>query len=358
MPESLTYKDAGVDLDRADRISTNIKQLIRDTFSPRVMDSGPGFAGLFSLNYAEKIFVRDYDNPILLGATDGVGTKLKVAFRADRHRSIGVDLVAMNVNDLMAQGGEPLFFLDYISSGKLREGVVEEIVEGIVHGCKQANTALLGGETAEMPGFYDDGEYDLAGFCVGVAEDKRIIKGDDIKPGDIVIGLPSSGIHANGTSLARMAFFEKANMTVDDVPSGFDRTVGELLLTPTRIYAPALERLFNRYRSRMPLKGIAHITGGGLRDNIRRVLPDDCNAELDPSTWERPPIFDLIRRTGNVELEEMYRSFNMGIGMTIICDPYFEDSIPGHIDEFVPGARTVGRITEGRGTVKINGVFD
>ncbi len=356
MPDSTTYKDAGVDLDKADRITEDIAERVRDTYSPRVMEDGPGFAGLFALDYKDKIFSRDYRDPVLLGATDGVGTKLKVAFKADRHDTIGIDLVAMAVNDLMVQGGEPLFFLDYLSTGSLEKHVVNEVVSGIVEGCKQAGCALLGGETAEMPGFYASGEYDMAGFCVGVAERSRLITGEKIKPGDVVIGFPSSGLHSNGFSLVRLVLLEKGGLSLGDTPEGFTSTVGEELLRPTRIYAPAIRHLFNYYRSIMPVKGMAHITGGGLIENISRVLPPSCDAVLEASTWKRHEIFDLIRTMGNVDLREMYRTFNMGIGLALVCDPHYKDAIPEHISEHVPGAGVIGHIEKGGGTVNINGL--
>ncbi len=355
MSESVTYRDAGVDLEKADRVSTKIKSMVRDTYSPRVMNSGPGFAGIFSLNYDDKIFANNYDDPVLLGATDGVGTKLKVAFMAGKHDTIGVDLVAMSINDLMVQGAEPLFFLDYISSGELQEHVIQDLVKGIVRGCKESGCALLGGETAEMPGFYDSGEYDLAGFSVGVAEKRRLITGDKISPGDVVIGFPSAGIHANGFSLVRMVLLRQAGMELDEEPGPLERPLGEELLTPTKIYARPIRALLNHYRERMPVKGLAHITGGGLYDNVARVLPEDTRAVLDPSSWPRPVIFDLVRETGNVELDEMYRSFNMGIGMTLICDPYFADAICRHVSDWEPNARIIGEIRDGKGGVKIKG---
>jgi len=356
MSDNTTYKDAGVDIDKADRITADISELVRDTFSPRVMEEGPGFAGLFALDYKQEIFSRDYKDPVLLGATDGVGTKLKVAFRANKHDTIGIDLVAMVVNDLMVQGGEPLFFLDYLSSGALDEHVMNEVVEGIVEGCKQAGCALLGGETAEMPGFYNQGEYDMAGFCVGVAERSRLVTGKKITPGDVVLGFPSSGLHSNGYSLARLVLLQEGELTLDDVPDGLDRTLEEEMLEPTKIYAPVIRHLFNYYRSIMPIKGMAHITGGGLIDNIERVLPSSCDVELDAATWSRPPIFDLIRTMGDVELAEMYRTFNMGIGLAMICDPHFKDAIPAHVSKHAPGATVIGKVVEGGGMVRINGV--
>jgi len=358
MSDSITYKDAGVDLDKADQITGEIADLVRDTYSPRVIRDGPGFAGLFALDYKEKIFAREYRDPVLLGATDGVGTKLKVAFRADRHDTIGVDLVAMCVNDLMVHGGEPLFFLDYLSTGTLEKTVVEQVVSGIVDGCRQAGCALLGGETAEMPGFYPTGEYDMAGFCTGVAERSRLITGDKIEEGDAVLGFPSTGLHSNGFSLVRMVLLQEGGMELSDQPDELDRALGEELLEPTRIYAPALRKLFNYYRHTMPIKGMAHVTGGGLPDNVARVLPSDCDVILSPSSWVRPPIFDLVRERGNVSIQEMYRSFNMGIGLVLICDPFYEEAIPRHVEEVVGGVRRIGTVEEGGGVVRIEGVIE
>ncbi len=358
MSDSVTYKDAGVDLEKADRITGEISSLVRDTFSPRVLQEGPGFAGMFSLDYKESIFAREYRDPILLGATDGVGTKLKVAFMADRHDTIGRDLVAMCVNDLMVQGGEPLFFLDYISSGTLEQQVIEDVVAGIAAGCKKAGCALIGGETAEMPGFYATGEYDMAGFCTGVAERSRLITGSKIEPGDVILGFPSTGLHSNGYSLVRMVLLQEGDYDLEDEPPELNRPLGDELLEPTRIYAPAIRKLFNYYTEMMPVKGMAHITGGGLPDNIARVLPEYCDAILNPSTWETPAIFDLVQEEGGVQDLEMYRSFNMGIGLTLICDPYFQNAIPGHLEEIIPGIRTIGRIEKGGGTVFIDGILE
>ncbi len=358
MSDSITYKDAGVDLDKASRITGEIESLVRDTYSPRVVRDGPGFAGMFSLDYKEKIFSREYRDPVLFGATDGVGTKLKIAFLADRHDTIGIDLVAMCVNDLMVQGAEPLFFLDYLSSGTLEERVIEHVVSGIVAGCKKANCVLLGGETAEMPGFYPTGEYDMAGFCTGVAERSRVITGDKIEEGDVILGFPSSGLHSNGYSLARMVLLQEGSFDLAEEPPALDRPLEEELLEPTRIYAPALRTLFDYYRHTMPVKGMAHITGGGLPDNVARILPGDCDAVIDPSTWPTPPIFDLISERGNVEDLEMFRSFNMGIGLVLVCDPYYQEAIPRHLETDVPGITRIGHVREGGGTVWIDGVLE
>ncbi len=305
----MKYSDAGVDIDRGNRVVDSIKEMVRSTFSPLVLSDIGGFSGFFQL--------PEIKNPVLTASTDGVGTKLKVAFMAGVHHTVGIDLVAMCVNDLVVTGAKPLFFLDYLATGKIDEDKAVAIVKGIVEGCKEANCALLGGETAEMPGFYPPGEYDLAGFAVGVVDKERIIDGSSVVPGDVVIGIPSSGLHSNGYSLARKIIFGKKGLKVDDVlPSGV--SVGQELLKPTRIYVKAVEALlFQGIR----VKAMAHITGGGLIENPVRVLPSGVKMVLDASRWEVLPIFWLLMEWGEVELEEMFRTFNMGIGMVVVVPP-------------------------------------
>ena len=303
----ITYRDAGVDIDAGNTFVKMIKPLVKATTRPEVIADIGGFGGLFSLNAAK------YKNPVLVSGTDGVGTKLKLAFLADKHDTIGIDLVAMCVNDIVVQGAEPLFFLDYLATAKLDPEKAVQVVKGIADGCIQAGCALIGGETAEMPGFYSGDEYDLAGFTVGVVERDRIIDGSTITVGNKLIGIASSGLHSNGYSLARKIILEKMGLGINDLLPGLVTTVAEELLTPTRIYVKSILNLLRDFR----INGIAHITGGGLLENVPRVLPHGCKAIIDRTSWEQPPIFSILRDGGNLDDEEMYRTFNCGIGMVL-----------------------------------------
>jgi phosphoribosylformylglycinamidine cyclo-ligase len=307
----LTYRDAGVDIDAGDSLVERIKPHVKRTMRREVMTDLGGFAGLCAIP-------AGYREPLLVSCTDGVGTKLKLAFLTGKHDTVGVDLVAMNVNDLVVSGAEPLFFLDYFASGQLDVGVAEQVIAGIADGCQQAGCALVGGETAELPGFYAAGEYDLAGFCVGVVERSRRVDGRQIRAGDKLLGLASSGFHSNGYSLVRRVLLEKMALPLDAVPAGLDAPLGEVLLRPTRIYVKALRRL----AAADLLRGAAHITGGGLVDNPTRMLPSDARLKLQVrlGSWTVPPVFDLLARGGGVAPAEMLRTFNMGIGM-IACVP-------------------------------------
>lgn len=302
-----TYKDAGVDIAAGNSFVNMIKPLVKATSRPEVLADIGGFGGLFSLNTAK------YKNPVLVSGTDGVGTKLKIAFMADRHDTVGIDLVAMCVNDIIVQGAEPLFFLDYLATGKLLPEKAAEIVKGIAEGCKQAGCALIGGETAEMPGFYSEGEYDVAGFTVGVVDRDAIIDGSCISVGNRLIGIASSGLHSNGYSLARKLVFDHMGLGINSELQGTGSSVADVLLTPTRIYVRSILNLLKDFS----INGIAHITGGGLLENIPRVLPKGCVANIHLNSWKRPVLFDILRDAGNVELDEMYRTFNMGIGMVL-----------------------------------------
>ncbi|MCW8859229.1 MAG: phosphoribosylformylglycinamidine cyclo-ligase [Deltaproteobacteria bacterium] len=306
--KTITYKDAGVDIEAGNQFVNLIKPLVKQTARPEVLSDIGGFGGLFSLNSTK------YQRPTLVAATDGVGTKLKLAFMLNQHDTVGIDLVAMCVNDIIVQGAEPLFFLDYFATAKLSPEQAVDVVKGIAEGCKQANCALLGGETAEMPGMYSKDEYDLAGFAVGVVDNHKIIDGSTITNGDKIIGLASSGLHSNGYSLARKVFLETLGLNLADQPEGLDKTLGAELLTPTRIYVKSILNLIRNFT----LKGIAHITGGGLLENLPRILPQQCKAVIDCSSWEKPAIFELLRQGGNIPVEEMYRTFNYGIGMTLV----------------------------------------
>jgi phosphoribosylformylglycinamidine cyclo-ligase len=303
-----TYKKAGVDIDEGERFVRIITPLVRKTFRPEVMADIGSFGAFFKLN------TRKYKEPVLVSGTDGVGTKLKIAFMMDRHDTVGIDLVAMCVNDILTSGAEPLFFLDYFATGRLRPEQAATVVRGIAEGCRQAGCSLIGGETAEMPGFYKNGEYDLSGFAVGVVERKRAVDGGRIKPGDALVGLASSGLHSNGYSLARKVLFEHQKMTARSVHRDLGVPVGEELLKPTRIYAKAVRALM----AKVDIKGMAHITGGGIPGNLPRILPKGVGAHIFKDSWPEQPIFGLIRKSGNVPSDDMKRTFNMGIGFIII----------------------------------------
>ena len=304
---SLSYRDAGVDIDAGDRLVENIKPYAKRTMRPEVLSGIGGFGGLVEIS-------KKYREPVLVSGTDGVGTKLKLAFELNRHDTVGIDLVGMSVNDILVQGAEPLFFLDYFACGKLDVDAATEVIKGIALGCEQSGCALIGGETAEMPGMYPVGEYDLAGFAVGVVEKANIITGSDIKPGDVVLGLASNGAHSNGYSLVRK-IIERSK---PDLNAKFDgnRTLADCIMAPTRIYVKPLLALMRL----ITVKGMAHITGGGLLENIPRVLPENVTAVLDGTSWQTPQLFDWLREQGNVAQQEMYRTFNCGIGMVVILD--------------------------------------
>jgi phosphoribosylformylglycinamidine cyclo-ligase len=303
-----TYKQSGVDIEAGDAFVEKIKPHAARTTRPEVMGGVGGFGGLFALPPGK------YRAPVLVAGTDGVGTKLKVAFLAGRHDTVGIDLVAMSVNDILTCGAEPLFFLDYFATGKLEVDAAAEVVKGIAVGCEQAGCALLGGETAEMPGFYARGEYDVAGFCVGVVERDAIIDGKTVTPGDALIGLTSSGLHSNGYSLARKVLLDDAKLPLDGTPQGLDRPLSDALLEPTRIYVKDALALCQAVK----VKGMAHITGSGIPGNLPRCLPDGTRAVLSESTWKKPAIFDLIARTGGVARDEMFSTFNMGLGLIVV----------------------------------------
>ncbi|MDD3472530.1 MAG: phosphoribosylformylglycinamidine cyclo-ligase [Syntrophaceae bacterium] len=305
MSNKITYKDAGVDVDLADRTISSLSSKIKSTFRPEVIGSIGGFAAQFRPNW------RAYTDPVLVSATDGVGTKLKLAFMSGIHNTVGIDLVAMNVNDLVVVGAEPLFFLDYFATGKLQPETFEAVVTGIADGCKQAGCSLIGGETAEMPDFYGQGEYDLAGFCVGMVDRSKALDGSTIQTGDVVIGMASSGLHSNGFSLVRKLLFDKNNYSIDAVPDGFKNPLGQELLTPTRIYVrPVLSML-----EQIEVKGLAHITGGGFPGNIPRIMPPNKGVRIKSGSWEIPYVFKFLQELGSLDDWDMFETFNMGIGM-------------------------------------------
>lgn len=306
----MDYKQSGVDIDAGNEFVRRIRSLAQRTFTPGVLSDIGSFGGLFALDRA------GIDDPVLVASADGVGTKLRVAFMAGVHDTIGLDLVNHCVNDILVQGARPLFFLDYLATGRLDPGVAVKIVEGLARGCRENGCALLGGETAEMPGFYADGEYDVAGFIVGAVPRARLIDGKSIRAGDILIGLPSAGLHTNGYSLARRVAFDTAGLRVSSVVPELGQSIGEVLLQPHRSYLNVVAPLVDA----RVVKGMAHITGGGITDNLPRILPDGLHARVDRSTWRVPEVFEWLRRTGNVPLEDMFRTFNMGVGLIMVCD--------------------------------------
>ncbi|MFA6202793.1 MAG: phosphoribosylformylglycinamidine cyclo-ligase [Gallionella sp.] len=324
----LSYRDAGVDIDAGDQLVENIKPYAKRTMRPEVLSGIGGFGGLVEIS-------KKYKEPVLVSGTDGVGTKLKLAFELNIHDTVGIDLVGMSVNDILVQGAEPLFFLDYFACGKLDVPAATEVIKGIANGCEQAGCALIGGETAEMPGMYPVGEYDLAGFAVGVVEKSRIITGSDIKPGDVVLGMASNGAHSNGYSLVRK-IIERSN---PDLTARFDgeRTLTEVIMAPTRIYVKPLLALMQS----MTIKGMAHITGGGITENVPRVLPENVVADIDSKSWQMPKLFHWLREQGNVAEQEMYRTFNCGIGMVVIVAAEDADAA---ISQLQAAGETVYRI--------------
>jgi phosphoribosylformylglycinamidine cyclo-ligase len=309
--QGLTYKQAGVDIDAANQSVDLIKKWVDRTRRPEVLAGIGAFGGFFELN------TKKYKQPVLVSGTDGVGTKLMIAQMYGVYDTVGIDLVAMCVNDILAHGAEPLFFLDYLAVGKLQPSMVEELVKGVSEGCIRAGCALIGGETAEMPGFYKSDEFDMAGFAVGVVEKNRLINGSTIKDGDVLVGLTSSGIHSNGYSLARKVLLESAGLKLGDEVEELGKTLGDALLTPTRIYVPKILTLLDE----VEIHGMAHVTGGGMAENLQRIMPAGLGAEIDGSTWKVPAIFKLIASLGKVPPAEMFRTFNMGIGYILVLAP-------------------------------------
>ncbi|MBE7492481.1 MAG: phosphoribosylformylglycinamidine cyclo-ligase [Planctomycetes bacterium] len=351
--KGLTYADAGVNFATHDKLVTEIFRRVRSTYGPRVLEVEDGFGGLFSLQNNRGLFSRNWRNPVLVACTDGVGTKLKLAFETGKHDTVGIDCVAMSVNDMLCMGAEPLFFLDYIATGRKDLKVLLPLVSGVVEGCKQSGCALIGGETAEMPGFYPPGEYDIAGFGVGVVERKSVLTGTGIKPGDVILGLASSGLHSNGFSLVRK-IVKKKKWRLGAHITEFGRTLGEELLEPTMIYARPVGAVLGAYRKPGAVAGIANITGGGFLDNIPRILPPACDAVIDTAAWTPPPVFRMLQKAGNVDRREMYNVFNMGIGMVLVCPPRHADAVAGRLESFrhkgLPRVKTrvIGHIRAGQ----------
>ncbi|MGD2099592.1 MAG: phosphoribosylformylglycinamidine cyclo-ligase [Desulfobacterales bacterium] len=336
MKESLTYADAGVDIDKANKLVDAIGEIAKKTARAGVISDIGGFGGLFSLNLA------NLERPVLVSSTDGVGTKLKIAFMLDQHDTVGIDLVAMCVNDIIVQGAKPLFFLDYLSMGNLDNQRATDIIRGIAQGCQLSRCALLGGETAEMPGFYPANEYDLAGFAVGVVDNSKIIDGTEIRVGNKLIGIASSGLHSNGYSLARKVCFDILNLKIDEHVPELAKTIGEELLTPTKIYAATIAALIKD----LPIHGIAHITGGGISENIARIVPQACSILIRKESWEVPAIFPFLQKGGNISATEMARAFNMGIGMIVVVPDYAVLDVMQRIEALDEHAYVIGEILD------------
>lgn len=350
--ESLTYADAGVSIDAGDAFAKRIRAHMRRTHGPRVITNDGGFAGLLRLDYNESLFKRNFKDPVLVACTDGVGTKVKLGAQLGRYRALGQDLVAMNVNDLVVEGAEPLLFLDYLATGRLDPEALEEIVAGVADACARCGAALLGGETAEMPDVYADGELDLAGFSVGVVELARAMDASRVEAGDVVLGLASDGVHANGFSLVRR-ILEHATLDPLKVYPELDpeRDLGDVLLAPTRLYAAPVARVLRRYTVKRVVTGMAHITGGGLADNLGRALPGNVSAIIERDSWTPHPVFAFLQEHGNVSDQEMAHVFNMGIGFCLIVRPTFASSIARRLERFGERPARIGVIEPGSGEV-------
>jgi len=344
----LTYREAGVDIDAGNKAVDLMKKHVRSTYRPEVMGDIGGFGGLFALNTGK------YQQPVLVSGTDGVGTKLCVAFMADKHDTIGQDAVAMSVNDILVQGAEPLFFLDYLAVGKLEPEKVAAIVSGIAGACLESGCSLIGGETAEMASLYKNGEYDIGGFAVGVAERSKLITGENIKPGDTLIGLPSTGLHSNGYSLVRKICFDIKQFAIDQNIPELGKTIGEELLIPTKLYPKTCLPLIEKFE----IRGMVHVTGGGFYENIPRVLPEGCGVEVNTETWPKPKIFELLQKWGNIAWPEMYRTFNMGIGMILVVPQSEVNAIQDNLTARGEASYVIGHVTAGpREAVLKGGIF-
>ena len=341
MANQTTYSDAGVSIDAANQATAKIKELARRTFNERTLTEIGSFGGMFDAHFP------NLKHPVLVSSADGVGTKLKVAFLANIHNTVGQDLVNHCVNDILVQGARPLFFMDYFAAGKLDAGIAAQVVAGMAKACEKNKCVLLGGETAEMPGIYSMGEYDLAGFIVGIVDKDKAITGKNIVAGDAVLGLPSNGLHTNGYSLARKLLFETGNYSVTSVLPEMETTVAEILLKPHKTYLPALENLLDTDL----IKGLAHITGGGLLENIPRILPDGLSVEIERGTWDELPIFGLLQQLGNVADDEMFRTFNMGVGMVIVCADDDKQQLIEHLSN--EDCREIGRVVTNNKDVRI-----
>ncbi len=352
-PKGLSYADSGVDLDTYERFIDTIGSVVRRTHGPRVLANEGGFAGLFRLDFNEKLFKRNFKDPVMVACCDGVGTKVKLAAQMGRFDTLGLDLVAMSINDLIVQGAEPLFFLDYIAVPKVDKAMLLDLVKGVAKGCELSGCALLGGETAEMPGVYPDGEFDMGGFAVGVVELAKATNPLRVQPGDIVLGLGSSGVHSNGYSLVR-AVVDRAGLDLNAIDPELDptRTIGEVLLTPTRIYAESIVSMLRAYKVKKVVSAMAHITGGGLAQNLERSLPSGVDAVLDRTKWEPLPVFEFLRKHGDIDADEMWRVFNMGIGYVLVVRPTFADAVARRLERTGEVVHRLGRISRGKGRVR------
>lgn len=351
----LTYKDAGVDLDLYEQAMAKLPGLMQKTHTPRVMPMPGGFAGLFQLGTNTRLFRNNYSDPVLVSGTDGVGTKLKVAIAAGRFNTVGIDLVGMCVNDCLCVGAEPLFFLDYLALGKDDPELIAQLVEGVSAACCETGMALLGGETAIMPDVYQAGDFDMAGFSVGVVEKDQIIDGTQlIQPGDVLVGLESSGFHSNGYSLVRKVVTDVAGLAYDDHVADLNRTVADILLEPTRLYVTAVLSVLEESELRPSIHGLAHITGGGLPDNIERILPQHCSAEIETAAWTRPAAFQWLQGLGGIAQEEMYKVFNMGIGFVMVVAPQVADRVCSKVsDQGIP-CHIIGEVRDGERSVRLD----
>jgi phosphoribosylformylglycinamidine cyclo-ligase len=378
-----TYADSGVDIDKKDAFTESLGAVLRRTHTPRVIDNPGGFAGLFRLDFNQKLFKRNYKDPVLVACADGVGTKIKLAAELGVYDTVGIDLVAMNVNDLIVQGAEPLFFLDYIAVPEVKTEMLHALVRGVAEGCRRAGCALLGGETANMPDLYAKGDFDLAGFAVGVVELKRAQKPARVRAGDVILGLASDGIHSNGYSLVRKIVKDAgldlgkvypelnnsaakkkgakksaktaapADVAADTGTEEPARTLGQVLLTPTRIYADPIVRVQRQYAVKNVITGMAHITGSGIEGNLCRALPPTLDAKVDPESWNVPPIFRFLQAKGNVPEEEMWRVFNMGLGYCVIVKPAFAEAVMEKLTKMGEKVRVVGEVVKGKGVVRM-----
>jgi phosphoribosylformylglycinamidine cyclo-ligase len=370
----LTYAAAGVNLEEKDRFTESLTSIMRRTHGPRVIDNPGGFAGLFRLDFNQRLFAKNYKDPVLVACTDGVGTKVKLATDCKKFDTVGIDLVAMSVNDMIVQGAEPLFFLDYIAVSKVDSAMLTDIVKGVAEGCRQSGAALLGGETAEMPDVYAPGEFDLAGFAVGVVELSRAVKPERVRTGDVVLGLESSGIHSNGYSLVRKvvksagldlsrpapellpgergAKGRTSRSTKKPAAALAAPTLGEALLTPTRIYADTIVKLLRAYRVKKVITGMANITGSGLGGNLCRALNPDVDAVIERGSWPIPPVFTFLQKHGRIDDDEMYRVFNMGIGYTLVVKPTFADAVKERLEKLGERVHVIGKVVKGKGDVR------
>lgn len=364
----LTYAAAGVDIDEKDSFTESLDAVLRRTHGPRVIPNPGGFAGLFRLDYRARLFARNYKDPVLVACCDGVGTKVKLAAEMGVFDTVGIDLVAMNVNDLIVQGAEPLFFLDYIATPRIDRKFLGDLVRGIAEGCRRSGCALLGGETAHMPDLYAKGDFDLAGFCVGVVELSRVQKPARVKAGDVILGLSSDGVHSNGYTLVRKVVQQAGldlNAVYDELqpapargrrsrkPPPPPRTLGQVLLTPTRLYADPIVRMLRSYQVKNVVTGMAHITGSGIGGNLCRALPPALDAGVNKGSWEVPQVFPFLQKHGNISDEEMYRIFNMGLGFCVIVKPGFADSVQQKLEKLGERVFRVGKVVKGSGEVRL-----